>query len=53
MQELCEADMITALISHGLDLKQRYLFSGETILNYVTALPQGFTEEKHLPSSVY
>ncbi len=46
MQELCDADSITALIDHGLDLKQRYLHTGETILHYLTSLPLSFTEEE-------
>jgi len=45
MEELCDVDSITALINHGLDLKQRYLDSGETILHYFSGHPRGFTEE--------
>ena len=46
MQELCDADIITTLINQGLDLKHRYLDSGETILHYFAALPRGFTEKE-------
>jgi len=48
MEELCDVDSITALINHGLDLKQRYLDSGETILHYFSGHPRGFTEEDSL-----